>query len=109
VRIVDTDSSARVPPSATCLSESLGLDEFATRVSLVEEVNILHILGNEFAHDATGKRDAGQKGTHSQSQSPVSRICQDETGKKCRKEADGDGDLLGYALMDQIWMCGVSR
>jgi len=66
VRIVDTVSSARVPPSATCLSESLRLNEFAVHVSL-EELNILHILGNEFVHDATRDSDPRQNGTHSQS------------------------------------------
>ena len=98
---MDTTSSARVPPSATSLSESL-VKRVNYEMDVLEALNSLYIFSHEFVHDGTSDSNARQDGRHSESQSPISRECQDEASNKCSKEADYDGNLFRYTLMDQV-------
>ena len=98
---MDTTSSARVPPSATSLSESL-VKRVNYEMDVLEALNSLYIFSHEFVHDGTSDSNARQDGRHSESKSPVPCVCQDKASNKCSEEVDYEGNLFRYTLVDQV-------
>ena len=67
----------------------------------------LHILGDELVHDAAGDGDAGQHGGHGEGGAPGVDVGEDETGDKRGEEVDDERNLLGRALLNEVWKDGI--
>ena len=67
----------------------------------------LHVLGDELVHDAAGDGDAGQHGGHGEGEAPGADVGEDETGDERGEEVDDERNLLGRALLNEVWEDGI--